>query len=74
VRVRIAGGNTGNVASFNDRVITLRGTEVTTYKTAGQGDLGAIGRFGLKAGDVFTLSFDSRPFPDGSYPLEFMNW
>jgi hypothetical protein len=35
--------------------------------------LAAIGAFGLKAGDTFTLSFDSRAFPDGSYPLNFMN-
>ncbi len=74
VRVRIASGNSGTVAPFNDRVITLRATTRTTYRTATQGDLAAIGRFGLKAGDVFTLSFDSRPFPDGSYPLNFMNW
>jgi len=74
VRVRIGNGNSGSVAVFNDLVITLRATTRTTYITAAQGDLGAIGRFGLKAGDVFTLSFDSRPFPDGSYPLNFMNW
>ena len=49
-------------------------TTRTTYKTAPEGDLGAIGRFGLKSGDSFTLSFDSRPFPDGSFPLNYMNW
>jgi hypothetical protein len=69
LRVRIAGGNGGSVAPFNDKVIVLRVTERTTFKTASQGDLAAVGRFGLKTGDVFTLSFDSRPFPDGSYPL-----
>jgi hypothetical protein len=74
LRVRIAGGNGGTVAPFNDKVIVLRVTELTTFKTASQGDLAAVGRFGLKAGDVFTLSFDSRPFPDGSFPLNFMNW
>ena len=73
VRVRIAGGINA-LAPFNDKVIVLRAMERTTFRTAGQGDLDAIGRFGLKAGDVFTLSFDSRPFPDGSYPLNFMNW
>jgi hypothetical protein len=41
--------------------------------SASPGDLEAIGRFGLKAGDVFTLSFDSRPFSDGSYPINGMN-
>jgi hypothetical protein len=73
VRVRIAGGINA-LAPFTDKVIMLRAMERTTFKTAGEGDLDAIGRFGLKAGDVFTLSFDSRPFPDGSYPLNFMNW
>ena len=38
-----------------------------------QGDLGAVMSFGLRANDVFTLSFDSRPFPDGTYPLNYMN-
>jgi hypothetical protein len=33
----------------------------------------AIGRFALKPQDTFTLSFDSRAFPDGSYPLNSMN-
>ena len=74
VRVRISGGNGGNLARFNDKVIVLRVTAATTFRTAPQGDLAAIGRFGLKAGDVFTLSFDSRPFPDGSFPLNGMNW
>jgi hypothetical protein len=74
VRVRISGGNGGTLATFNDRVIVLRATTRTTYRTAADGDVAAIGRFGLKSGDGFTLSFDSRPFPDGSYPLNFMNW
>src|SRR5207302_3220816 len=74
LRVRIAGGNGGSVAPFNDRVIILRATTRTTFKTAPEGDLGAIGRFGLKSGDSFTLSFDSRAFPDGSFPLNYMNW
>ena len=73
VRVRISGGINA-LAPFTDRVIVLRAMERTTFKTANQGDLGAIGRFGLKPGDTFTLSFDSRPLPDGSYPLNFMNW
>jgi len=74
VRVRIAGGNGGSVAPFNDKIIVLRVTERTTFRTAPPGDLVAIGRFGLRAGDVSTLSFDSRAFPDGSFPLNFMNW
>jgi len=73
VKVRIAGGINA-LAPFTNKVIVLRAMERTTFKTAGQGDLGAIGRFGPRAGDVFTLSFDSRPFPDGSYPLNYMNW
>ena len=73
LRVRIAGGM-GTLAPFNDRVIVLRATTRTTYETAPQGDLSAIGRFGLKSGDSFTLSFDSRQFPDGSFPLNYMNW
>jgi hypothetical protein len=72
VQVRIAGG-TGTLAPFTGRIITLRATSQTTFASADQGDLAAIGRFGLKAGDEFTLSFDSRAFPDGSYHLNFMN-
>jgi hypothetical protein len=72
VRVRISGGM-NELATFTNRVIVLRAMSRTTYATAAEGDLGAIGRFGLKAGDAFTLSFDSRPFADGSYPLNFMN-
>jgi hypothetical protein len=73
VRVRISGGINA-LAPFTDKVIVLRVMQRTTFKSAPEGDLGAIGRFGLKPGDVFTLSFDSRAFPDGSYPLNFMNW
>lgn len=72
VRVQIAGGS-GTLAPFVGKIITLRATSQTTFTTADQGDLTAIGRFGLKAQDVFTLSFDSRAFPDGSYHLNFMN-
>lgn len=73
VRVRISGGGLNALAPFNDKVIVLRAMRRTTFQSAPAGDLSAIGRFGLKAGDVFTLSFDSRAFPDGSYPLNFMN-
>jgi hypothetical protein len=73
VRVRISGGINA-LAAFTDKVIVLRAMQRTTFKSAPEGDLGAIGRFGLKQGDVFTLSFDSRAFPDGTYPLNFMNW
>lgn len=73
VRVRVATGNSVTLGNLNDRVIVLRATSRTMFRTAAQGDLGAIGRFGLKAGDVFTLAFDGRPFPDGSYPLNYMN-
>jgi DNA-binding beta-propeller fold protein YncE len=72
VRVQIAGGS-GTLAPFVGKIITLRATSQTTFATADQGDLTAIGRFGLVAKDVFTLSFDSRAFPDGSYPLNFMD-
>ncbi len=72
VRVLIAGGG-GTLIAFTNKEIVLRATSRTTFGTASQGDLEAIGRFGLKAGDVFTLSFDSRPLPDGSYPINFMN-
>ena len=72
VRVLIAGGG-GTLATFANREIVLRATSRTTFGSASQGDLDAIGRFGLKSGDVFTLSFDSRPFSDGSYPINFMN-
>jgi DNA-binding beta-propeller fold protein YncE len=72
VRVRIAGG-VGTLAPFNGKIISLRATSQTTFASAAQGDLVAIGRMGLKADDAFTLSFDSRAFPDGSYPLNVMN-
>jgi DNA-binding beta-propeller fold protein YncE len=72
VRVKIEGG-IGTLAPFTGKTLTLRATSQTTFAAAGQGDLAAIGAFGLKAGDTFTLSFDSRAFPDGSYPLNFMN-
>jgi hypothetical protein len=72
VRVSIAGGG-GTLATFANREIVLRATSRTTFVSASPGDLEAIGRFGLKAGDVFTLSFDGRPFSDGSYPINGMN-
>jgi hypothetical protein len=72
VRVLIAGGG-GTLATFTNKEIVLRATTRTTFGTASQGDLEAIGHFGLKPGETFTLSFDSRPFSDGSYPINFMN-
>lgn len=72
VRVLIAGGG-GTLATFTNREIVLRATVRTTFGTAAQGDVEAIGKFGLKSGETFTLSFDSRPFSDGSYPINFMN-
>ncbi|HEX9270014.1 MAG TPA: hypothetical protein VF998_09235, partial [Candidatus Limnocylindria bacterium] len=72
VRVTISGG-VGTLAPFTGRAVVLRATSATTFGSASQGDLAAIGRFGLRPGDAFTLSFDSRAFPDGSYPLNFMN-
>jgi DNA-binding beta-propeller fold protein YncE len=72
LRVRIAGG-AGTLVPFTGKVIALRATSQTTFASANKGDLTAIGRFGLKPEDTFTLSFDSRAFPDGSYPLNFMN-
>ena len=72
VHVLIAGGG-GTLATFTNKEIVLRATSRTTFGTASQGDLKAIGHFGLKPGETFTLSFDSRPFSDGSYPMNFMN-
>lgn len=72
VQVRIAGGS-GTLVPFTNMVITLRATSQTTFASASEGDLAAIGRSGLKPQDTITLSFDSRAFPDGSYPLNFMN-
>jgi len=72
VRVTIAGG-AGTLYPFTGRAVILRAGGTTTFASAAAGDLGAIGRLGLKPGDVFTLSFDSRAYPDGSYPLNFMN-
>ncbi len=72
VRVLIAGGG-GTLAAFTNKEIVLRATSRTTFASAARGDLDAIGRLGLRAGDVFTLSFDGRPFSDGSYPINGMN-
>lgn len=72
VRVRIFGGS-GTLGAFTDRTVVLRATSATIFTSAAQGDLGAIAAFGLRANDTFTLSFDSRAFPDGSYPLNVMN-
>jgi hypothetical protein len=72
LRVRIAGG-AGTLVPFTGKVIVLRATSQTTFASADKGDLTAIGRFGLGPNDSFTLSFDSRAFNDGSYPLNFMN-
>jgi hypothetical protein len=72
VQVRISGG-LGTLVPFTNKVITLRATSQTNFASANEGDLAAIGRFGLKPQDSFTLSFDSRAFPDGSYPLNSMN-
>ena len=72
VRVRIFGGG-GTLGAFTDRTIILRATSATTFTSATRGDLGAIAAFGLRPNDTFTLSFDSRAFPDGSYPLNVMD-
>jgi len=72
LRVVIAGG-AGTLATFTNKEIVLRATSRTMFGSASQGDLEAIGRFGLKPGETLTLSFDSRPFSDGSYPVNFMN-
>ena len=73
VKVTIVGGS-GTLLPFVGRTLILRATSVTTFATAAAGDMAAIGKLGLKANDAFTLSFDSRAFPDGTYPLNFMNW
>jgi len=72
VHVWIAGGE-GALVAFTNKDVILRATSRTTYASAPQGDLEAIGRFRFKTGEVFTLSFDSRPFSDGSYPINGMN-
>ena len=72
VKVTTVGGS-GTLLPFVGRTLILRATSVTTYATAGTGDLAAIGTLGLRPGDTITLSFDSRAFPDGTYPLNFMS-
>ena len=72
VKVTISGGS-GTLLPFVGRTVILRATSVTTFATAAVGDLGAIGKMALKPNDAFTLSFDSRAFPDGTYPLNFMD-
>ncbi len=71
VQVTIAGG-IGPLLPFVGRTVILRATSATTFASATDGDLEAIGRL-LKPNDTFTLSFDSRAFPDGTYPLNFLN-
>jgi hypothetical protein len=63
----------GTLAPFSGKGITLRLTPQTTFATAQKGDLEAIHRLDLKPQQIFTLSFDSRAYPDGSYPLNYMN-
>lgn len=72
VLVTIAGG-VGTLAPFTGKEITLRATSRTFYADGQAGSATKLGTLGLKRSDVFTLSFDSRPFPDGSYPLNFIN-
>jgi hypothetical protein len=72
VRVVVAGG-AGTLADFTNKTIILRATSRTTYAGGTAAGATALGRLGLKPGDAFTLSFDSRPFPDNSYPLNFIN-
>ena len=72
VKVTIVGGS-GTLLPFVGRTLILRATSVTTFATATEGDMAAIGKLGLKPNDAFSLSFDSRAFPDGTYPLNFMN-
>lgn len=72
VRVQVSGG-AGTLAAFTGKTITLRVTPETTFSTAQKGDLTAFSRLDLKPQQTFTLSFDSRAFADGSYPLNFMN-
>src|SRR6267143_3689052 len=72
VRVVIAGG-AGALADFTNKTITLRATSRTTYADGNAAGATRLGALGLKPGATFTLSFDSRPFPDNSYPLNFIN-
>ena len=72
VRVVIAGG-AGTLTNFTNKTITLRATSRTTYADGQAAGATRLGALGLKPGDAFTLSFDSRPFPDSSYPLNFIN-
>jgi hypothetical protein len=72
VRVVIAGG-AGTLSSFTNKTITLRATSRTTYADGNAAGATRLGALGLKPADTFTLSFDSRPFPDDTYPLNFIN-
>jgi hypothetical protein len=62
VRVVIAGG-AGTLTAFTNGTILLRATSRTTYAGGAAEGATALGGLGLKPGDVFTLSFDSRPYP-----------
>ncbi|MDE3192107.1 MAG: hypothetical protein KGN00_00325 [Chloroflexota bacterium] len=72
VRARISGGQ-GTLERFSGRDVVLRATDATTFASASKGDLNAIGGMRLEPGETFTLSFDSRAFPDGSYPVNYMD-
>lgn len=72
VRVIISGG-VGPLTGFTNKTITLRATSQTTYAGGAASGASRLGALGLKPRDEFTLSFDSRSFPDGTYPLNFIN-
>jgi hypothetical protein len=72
VEVTLGSLGPGNVLS--GKQVVLRATSRTTYADTSKPDGPTkLARLGRKPGEAFTLSFDGRPFPDGSYPLNFIN-
>jgi hypothetical protein len=72
--VRVTLGWLGPGNDLSGKEVVLRATSRTTYANTSEPERPTkLGRLGLRPGETFTLSFDSRPFPDGSYPLNFIN-
>ncbi len=72
--VRVTLGWLGPGNDLSGKEVVLRATSRTTYADTSKPEGPTkLGRLGLRSGDMFTLSFDSRPFPDGSYPLNYIN-
>jgi hypothetical protein len=72
--VEVTLGYLGSENVLSGKQVVLRATSRTRYADTSQPEGPTkLGRLGLKPGETFTLSFDGRSFPDGTYPLNFIN-